>query len=96
MTVLIRDIVALVASEWGLKPEDLIAQNRSRKYSEPRQVAMLIACRLGHSHSAIGRAMNRNHATVRKNCITAEARIERGRRISRAVENVVRDVLERV
>jgi chromosomal replication initiator protein len=55
----------VVAEGFGLRPDDLIARCRTKEVASPRQVAMYLARELtGVSLPQIGRAFNRDHATV--------------------------------
>jgi chromosomal replication initiator protein len=55
----------VVAEGFGLRRDDLIARCRTKEVASPRQVAMYLARELtGVSLPQIGRAFNRDHATV--------------------------------
>jgi chromosomal replication initiator protein len=54
---------------FGLRRDDLIARCRTKKVAFPRQLAMYLARELtGTSLPQIGRAFNRDHATVVHAC----------------------------
>ena len=72
-------IIARVAAENGLTVDDIMVRSHARKYSWPRQNAMLAIRReTGLSYPAIGQIFKRDHATVMDACKKAEAR-ERGK-----------------
>ena len=59
----------VVAEGFGLRRDDLIARCRTKEIAFPRQVAMYLARELtGASPPQIGRAFNRDHATVLHAC----------------------------
>jgi len=65
MSPSIADILAAVASWYGITTLDLRSSRRARAVSRPRQVAMYLAKTLTpRSYPAIGRAMGRDHTTV--------------------------------
>jgi chromosomal replication initiator protein len=70
----VAEIVRIVASFFGLRPETLASRSRRREVLVPRQLAMYLAHRYSDaSLGEIGRALGRDHPSVR-NAIT---RIER-------------------
>jgi hypothetical protein len=59
----------LVASEFGLTSEQLIAKGRRECVSIPRQMAMaLLRERFNLSYQAIGEVLKRDHGTVMNGC----------------------------
>ena len=61
----LESIQHVVASQFGLTNADLLGKKRSRRFAEPRMIAMFLARELtSHSSTEIGAAFGRNHATV--------------------------------
>lgn len=72
-----RQVLGLVAAEWGVEPMDLIGSDRSPRVVTPRSVAMAIGHRaLGYSHERVGRLMKRHNTTVAACIRTIEARCQ--------------------
>lgn len=66
MRVLVADIKQVVAPVYGLRPRDLSARRKARRFSFPRQVAMALASELTSlSTTAIGRQFDgRDHTNI--------------------------------
>ena len=63
--ITLERIKAVVAKHYGLKPEDLITQNRQKSVSDPRQIAMYLSRRLTNlSLIKIADSFERDHATI--------------------------------
>lgn len=61
----IREIIEAAAETFNVPVGQVLSQKRSRHYARPRQVAAYLARSLTHhSTTSIGRAMDRDHATV--------------------------------
>lgn len=61
----IREIIEASAEVFGCPVEHILSNRRDRIITRPRQVAAYLARSLtAHSTTGIGRAMNRDHATV--------------------------------
>lgn len=72
-----RQVLGLVAADWGVEPMDLIGPDRSPRIVTPRSVAMAIGHRaLGYSHERVGRLMKRHNTTVAACIRTIEARCD--------------------
>lgn len=63
---LIRDIIAVVADEFGVDPSDITGTSRRREFTRPRFTAIFIARHTGNrSMPEIGRAFGgRDHTTI--------------------------------
>lgn len=61
---MMMEVITEVAEENGIKPRDIIAKKWSRRYSQPRQDAMLAARDMGFSFPMIGKVFKRDHTTV--------------------------------
>ncbi len=65
----IEHIISVVAGRYGVSAEQLIAHDRTQPATTARQVAMRLARELtGKSYPEIGRAFDRDHATVMHAC----------------------------
>ncbi|KAA5603751.1 hypothetical protein F1188_19335 [Roseospira marina] len=74
----IRAIVQACATEWGVPVSGLLAHCRTRGLVIPRQAAMAIAADLTPAtYGQIGRAMRRDHTTVRHGMAAARTRAAR-------------------
>lgn len=63
--ITLERIKEVVAKHYGLKPEDLITQNRQKSVSDPRQIAMYLSRRLTNlSLIKIADSFERDHATI--------------------------------
>ena len=83
----------VVAEVFGLRPDDLIARCRTKKVTFPRQVAMYLARKLtGASFPQIGRAFNRDHATV----LHAYRRVKESLRQNTALVDALARLTERL
>lgn len=61
----IKPVVIAVARYYGVTVQDIVCSKRHRKLVHPRQVAMYLARELtGQTYPAIGRVMDRDHATI--------------------------------
>lgn len=61
----IREIIEAAAETFNATAEQLLSERRARDCARPRQVAAYLARSLtAHSTTGIGRAMNRDHATI--------------------------------
>lgn len=69
----IADVIEAVAKRFGVEPEAMIGPRRTQPETTARQIAMRL-CRemLGATYPAIGRAFNRDHATVIHACEVTE------------------------
>jgi len=63
--VTLRQIIAATAEEFGVTVPGILSRRQTRRYSDPRAVAMYLARMLtNHSLPEIGRALDRDHTTV--------------------------------
>ena len=70
---IVADIVSAVSMETGIKPQAIYSNSRRQRVAFARQLVMYVAHRHGVSHSAIGRALGRDHSTIMHG-IRAEAK----------------------
>ena len=83
----------LVAEAFGLHRYDLIARCRTKEVAFPRHVAMYLARKLtGASFPQIGRAFNRDHATV----LHAYRRVKESLRQNTALVDALARLTERL
>ena len=83
----------VVAEVFGLHRNDLMARCRTKKVTFPRQVAMYLARKLtGASFPQIGRAFNRDHATV----LHAYRRVKESLRQNTALVDALARLTERL
>ncbi len=70
----IHDVARTVAERHGMTLADIIRHQRTSDIAAVRQEAMLACRRAGFTDGAIGRALERDHATVAHNIRAALAR----------------------
>lgn len=68
-------ILAVACDVMDVTREDLLAYSRVIKVAVPRQITMLVMLKAGHSLSAIGRFLGRDHTTIMHGCKAAEERV---------------------
>jgi chromosomal replication initiator protein len=96
--VSIEDVLAAVASHFGIKVSDLKGSRKNREVSQPRQVAMYLARRLTrHSFPEIGRAFGgKDHSTVVKGVKKIETILRENPELAERVRLVERSLMEPV
>ena len=58
------DTLAYVCAMYAVSPEAVASRDRSRRNSYARGMVAILMRERGHSYSAIGRAMNREHTSI--------------------------------
>lgn len=75
--VQIDDILDVVCTRFGVRPEEIKGPRRTEKLTTPRQIAMYLSARLAQrSLNQIGAALLRDHTTVLSSVRKIEARVE--------------------
>lgn len=69
------EIAAAVAADNGLTMAEMRGPSRAFEVAHPRQFAMMLMADAGHSQSAIGRFLGRDHTTVCTGIRAARARV---------------------
>lgn len=95
MTVAIREIVAMVALNFGFTPVQLLADTRKAEVVKARQIAIYIARRhTTHSSPAIGAVFNKDHTSIlhATDRIDADIRAEPHGRTAALVNSIVRNI----
>lgn len=65
MRITTRDIIAATAERYRLGIDELLGRRQARRFSRPRQIAMVAARRFTtDSLPKIGRAFHRDHTTI--------------------------------
>lgn len=83
-------IKEIVAEYFGLKPDDLIKQNRQKSISDPRQIAMHLSRQLTNlSLVSIASSFERDHATVIYGDEKIKKLIENDRKMKKQVEDII-------
>lgn len=64
--ILVRDIIRVVADEFGVTPDDILGKSHRREFTRPRFAAIYLARHTGkRSYPEIGRAFGgRDHTTI--------------------------------
>lgn len=66
-------ILASVAAEYGVTPQEIIHGGRSRRFSDPRAVCQYLMRELGWTYHRIAELFDHiNHSTATKNCQKVE------------------------
>ena len=60
----INTFVVFVARRHGVSPAHIYGDSRRHEFVHPRQEVMWLASRAGHSTTAIGRELGRDHTTI--------------------------------
>jgi hypothetical protein len=75
--VQIGDILDVVCTRFGVRPEEIKGPRRTEKLTTPRQIAMYLSARLAQrSLTQIGAALLRDHSTVLSSIRKIEALVE--------------------
>ena len=64
LRISMRDTLQEACDQCGLTVAEMMSDARPLRIARPRQEAMYLMWRRGHSQSAIGRFMGRDHSTV--------------------------------
>jgi hypothetical protein len=83
-----RTVLSIAADYFGFALTDLIGECRTQAVVLPRQIGCFVAHRLGASYLRIGRAAERNHATVMHACKLIEKRIAEDEAVAIAVNAI--------
>jgi len=75
-SITIDAALAVVAARHGMTPSDLLAKNRRRAISHPRQEVFWLAHRAGNSYPEIGAYFDMDHTSVLHGCRQVDARIK--------------------
>ena len=89
-----KQIIAVIAKAFDVKPEDITGPSRSKHVVEARQVAIVLISKLrGASSTEIGRTLKRDHSTVLHNLRAFHRRAERSPKLVAVVVSIERRLL---
>lgn len=88
--ITLERIKEIVAKYYGLKPNDLIIQNRQKNISDPRQIAMHLSRHLTNlSLVKIANSFERDHATVIYGDEKIKKQIKSDMKLKKDIENII-------
>ncbi len=86
---LTKKIIAIVAKDYGVNPEDIVKQGRFQKLVVSRQIVMyLLNTDFDVPLAQIGRCMSRDHTTVLYGCRQIEKKISEDKAFAQQIEQL--------
>lgn len=71
-TITVAELVDIVAQSYGTTADEIVGDSKKPAPTSHRRVVMWLARQLGHTHTAIGEAINRHHASVLNGAVMIE------------------------